>query len=111
MFLHGQHVLAGIFGTVAKKTQTLLFTLFQNVELQAYFAGEGVMPSSVQQVGSKKNFPTNVQNGNLTVNTLLLPKAVSLDFEVVITYAKPHFIHLPTDLHTDCKLTSTESCN
>lgn len=39
---------------------------------------------------------------------LLLPKA--LDFEVVITFAKPHFIGLPTDLHIDCKLTSTESC-
>lgn len=67
------------------------------------------MLSSVQQVGSNNvNFLNNVQNENLTVNMLLLPKA--LDFEVVITFAKPHFIGLPTDLHIDCKLTSTESC-
>lgn len=72
---------------------------------------EGIMLSSVQQVGSNNiNFPNNVQNGNLTVNMLLLPKAVSLDFEVVITFEKPHFIGLPTYLHIDCKLTSTESC-
>lgn len=57
-------VLAVIFGTVAKKAQTPLFTVIGNVELQVYFAGEGIMLSSVQQVGSKKNFPNNVQNGN-----------------------------------------------
>lgn len=74
--------------------------------------GKGIMLSSVQQAGSNNvNFPNNVQNRNLTVNMLLLPKAVSLDFEVVITFAKPHFIGLPTDLHIDCKLTSTESCD
>lgn len=68
--------------------------------------------SSVQQVGSNDvNFPNNVQSGNLTVNMLLLPQAVSLDFEVAITFAKPHFIGLPTDPHIDCKLTSTESCD
>lgn len=54
------------------------------------------MLSSVQQVGSNHvNFPNNIQHGNLAVNMLLLPKAVSLDFKVVITSAKPLFIGLP----------------
>lgn len=103
-------VLAGIFGPVVKK-KCLLFNVFWHAELQICFGVEDIMLSSDQQVWSNNvNLPNNVENGNLTVSMLLLPKAVSLDFEVVIIFAKPHFIGLPTDLHIDCKLTSTESC-
>lgn len=41
---------------------------------------------------------------------LLVPQAVPLELEVVIAFAKPHFIGLPIDLCINCKLTSTESC-
>lgn len=99
----GLAYLAVIPGTLAKT---------HSCELQIYFGVKDNLFSSVQQVGSNNiSFPNNVQSGNLTVNMLLLPRAVSLDFEVVITFAKPHFIGLPTDLHIDCKLTSTESCD
>lgn len=68
------------------------------------------MLSSVQQVGNNSiNLPSNVRSGN-SVNMFLLSTAVSLYFEVVITFAKPHFIGLPTNFRVDCKLTSKESC-
>lgn len=109
MFVNGQHWLS--WHTWYPCQNPLLLAVFWNGELQIYFGVKDNLLSSVQQVKSNNNFPNNVQSGNLTVNMLLLPQAVSLDFEVVITFAKPHFIGLPTDLHIDCKLTSRESCD
>jgi len=101
-------VLAGIFGTVAKKTSPI-YRLLKCWTPDLFWWG-GHYTFLVQQIGSNVSFPNNVQNGNLTANTLLLPKAVFLDFEVVITCAKLHFVGLPTDLRIDCKLTRAESC-